>query len=103
MINYGFNFNITFLLGLFDLILAIAIFIMTLSLILGRRGTQPNNSTVFYIAQLILVPLSLLLAGAIFIFQGWRLNPSLQWAVLCLHLIIIFLVTKDFYVYRDRL
>lgn len=102
MINYGFNFNIAFLLGLFDLILAIAIFIMTLSLILGRRGIQPSNSTGFYIAQLILVPTSLLLAGATFIFQGWRLDPILQIAVLCLHIIIIFLVVKDFYIYRGR-
>lgn len=102
MINYGFSFNIIFLLGLFDLILAIAIFVMTLSLILGGRGTQPTNPIRFYIAQLFLVPLPLLLGGAIFIFQGWRLEPILQIAVLCLHFIIIFLVVKDFYVYRDR-
>lgn len=102
MINYGVNFNIGFLLGLCDLILAIAIFVMTLSLILARRGTQPSNLIGFYIAQLILVPTSLLLAGAIFIFQGWRIDPISQLAVLCLHLIIIFLVVKDFYVYRGR-
>jgi 4-amino-4-deoxy-L-arabinose transferase-like glycosyltransferase len=100
MINFG--FDITSLLGLFDLILAIAIFVMTLSLILGGRGTQPRNPIGFYIAQLFLVPLPLLLAGAIFLFRGWRLDPILQIAVLCLHLIIIFQVVKDFYVYRDR-
>lgn len=100
MINI--SLNISILLGLFDLILAVAIFIMTLSLMLGRRGTQPSNSIGFYIAQLILVPTSLLLAGAIFIFQGWKLDPILQLAVLCLHLIIIFLLIKDFYMYRGR-
>ena len=102
MINYGFDFTITFLLGLFDLILAVAIFVMTLSLILGGRGTQPTNPIVFYITQLILVPTLLLLAGAIFIFKGWRLDPILHIAVLCLHVIVMFLLIKDFYIYRGR-
>ncbi len=102
MINFGFSFNIAFLLGLFDIVLAIAIFVMTLSLILGGRGRQPTTTIGFDIAQLCLVPIPLLLAGTILIFQGWRLDPILQISVLCLHLIIIFLAIKDFYVYRGR-
>lgn len=102
MINYGFSFNIALSLGLFDLIFAVTIFVMTLSLILGGRGTQPTTAIRFYIAQLILVPIPLLLAGAIFLFQGWRLDPILQIAVLCLHAIVMFLLIKDFYIYRGR-
>lgn len=102
MINFGLNLNITTLLGLFDVILAIPIFIMTLSLILGGRSTQPTTSIGFYITQLVLVPTPLLLAGAIFILQGWRLDPILQIAMLCLHAIVFFLLVKDFYAYRGR-
>lgn len=40
MVNFGLNLNITTLSGLFDVILTIPIFIMTLSLILGGRSTQ---------------------------------------------------------------
>jgi ABC-type transport system involved in cytochrome c biogenesis permease subunit len=101
MINFA--FNISSLLGLFDLILALATVGMSLSLILRRQGTQQNNRIVFEIVQLLIVPFSLLFSGAIFIFQGWRLDPILQLALLSLHSIIIFLLIKDFYLYRGRL
>lgn len=100
MINFG--LNISSLLGLFDVILAIAIFITTLGLISGRRGTQTSESIGFHTAQLIIVPLFLLLAGIIFFFQGWRLDPILQIAILCLQLVVTFLLLKDFFLYRGR-
>lgn len=100
MINYG--LSISSLLGLFDVILAIIIFIMTLSLISGNRGMQTSESIGFHTAQLIIVPLFLAIAGIILIFQGWRLDPILQIGVLCLQLVVTFLSVKDFFLYRGR-
>ncbi len=100
MINFGLNSSS--LLGLFDVILAIIIFIMTLSLISGSRGMQTSESMGFYIAQLIIVPIFLLIAGIILIFQGWRLDPILQFGITCLQLVVFFLLIKDFSLNRGR-
>jgi hypothetical protein len=88
------------LLGLFDFILAISTFAMTLTLI--TKQTVQTNTIQFYIAQLILVPSLLLISGFILLFQGWRLDPILLLGMLCLHSIMIFLLVKDFFVYRGR-
>lgn len=100
MVNIGFSF--VGLLGFIDVIFALAVFTMTLILLFQDRPAIRGNRIGFYIAQLVLVPLCLLLAGAMFVFQGWRLEPLLTFAVLCLHLIIVFLVLKDFFINLGR-
>jgi len=97
MINIG--FNLASLLGLFDLPLSVAIFALTLQLIADKNRVQ-DSTVAFDIIQIVLVPLSLLICGAILILQGWRLDPLLFLVMLLLHLIIIFMWTKDFLLHR---
>ncbi|MEM1171724.1 MAG: Ycf66 family protein [Cyanobacteria bacterium P01_H01_bin.35] len=40
--------------------------------------------------------LGMLLCGGILIYQGWRLEPILFFAMFLLHIISIFLLVKDF-------
>lgn len=100
MINIGVNF--TTVLGLLDVIFALAVFTLTLILLFQNQSVIRGNNGVFYIIQVILVPLCLLLAGAMFVFQGWKLDPLLTFAVLCLHVIIVFLLLKDFFINFGR-
>ncbi len=94
MVNIGLNLGA--LLGFVDVIFALVVFIMTLILIVQDSSRIRRNKIAIYITQIALIPVCLLLAGTILIFNGWRLDPILQFAVLYLNLIIIFLVLKDF-------
>lgn len=100
MINIG--INVATLLGLLDVIVALAVFTLTLILLFQNESVIRGSNGVFYIIQAILVPICLLLAGAIFVFQGWRLGPLLTFAVLWLHVIIVFLLLKDFFMNLGR-
>lgn len=91
-------FNVTSLLGLLDIILAIFLLATAIAPFVQRR-TLENTATLLLAIQAIFVPFSLLTAGAIFFFQGWRLAPILQLAVLLLHLVISILTVKDFVVF----
>ena len=95
--SYGINW--ASLLGVFDLPLSLAIFGLTWKAIADKNRIQ-DNTVAFDIIQIVLVPLSLLICGTIVILQGWRLDPVLFFAMLLLHLIIIFMLTKDFLLYR---
>jgi hypothetical protein len=94
--------SVVLLLGLIDIIFAIAAFTATLILLFKNGSSSSGSKIGFYVIQFILVPLCLLLAGAIFVVQGWRLNPILTFAVLCLHVIIAFLLLRDFFINFDR-
>jgi ABC-type transport system involved in cytochrome c biogenesis permease subunit len=96
MVNIG--LNSATLLGLMDVIFAVAIFTLTLILLFQNEFARRGSQIGLYIIQTIIVPICLLLAGAIFVFQGWRLDPILTFAVLCLHVIIVFLLLKDFFI-----
>ncbi|HEY9600361.1 MAG TPA: hypothetical protein V6C85_02040 [Allocoleopsis sp.] len=100
MINIG--VNLATVLGLLDVIFALAVFTWTLILLFQNEFVRRGSNSVFYIIQAILVPICLLLAGAIFVFQGWRLDPLLTFAVLWLHVIIGFLLLKDFFINLGR-
>ncbi|MEH1978997.1 MAG: Ycf66 family protein [Nostoc sp.] len=57
-----------------------------------------------YIIQLIFTPIIMLLSGAILYYQGWRLDPVLQFEQFLLLLLILYLSIKDIVinaVYRD--
>lgn len=100
MINIGVNFATV--LGLLDVIFALAVFTLTLILLFQNQSVIRGSQVAFYIIQVIIVPLCLLIAGAMLVFQGWRLDPILTFAILCLHLIIVFLVLKDFFINFGR-
>ncbi|WP_370588556.1 Ycf66 family protein [aff. Roholtiella sp. LEGE 12411] len=64
-----------------------------------------NPGLVLYLIQVIFTPIILLLCGFILLFQGWRLDPILQFEQFLLLLLIIYLTIKDIVinaVYRNR-
>ncbi|BAY84963.1 Ycf66 family protein [Calothrix parasitica NIES-267] len=88
-INLGANFAswlgfIQIIFGLFYLIFAIVKLIPT-------RSRLSRIATIFYIIQLIILPPLLLLSGIILVFQGWRLDPILQFQQLILSALIFYL------------
>ncbi|MDJ0557117.1 MAG: Ycf66 family protein [Microcoleaceae cyanobacterium MO_207.B10] len=86
MVNLG--LNLTNLLGLLDILLALLIF--------NESRTKASSREAFDIMQWIFVPIAILLCGGIVFFQGWRLDPMLFFAMLLLHTILVFLLIKTF-------
>jgi hypothetical protein len=82
MVNFGFN-NAS-LLGLLDIILAIAYLALSIALPIARRRDVGDTGVALYVVQAIIAPAFLLLSGFILVFQGWRLDPPLQFAFLLL-------------------
>ena len=61
-----------------------------------RIGSRISSLAVtFYIIQLVIIPIFLLLSGFILIFQGWRFDPILQFQQLILSFLVILLSLKD--------
>lgn len=98
MVNYGINSGS--ILGFFDLILAIAYLAISIALPLSRARELGNIAILLYVGQGIIAPASLLLVGFIHIFQGWRLDPILQFADFLVNLLLVYLGIKDFVLLR---
>ena len=94
MVNFG--FTSTTILGLLDLIGSIGYFILTIGSILDgvRRSTSALN-LILKVYELLVCPIALFLSGVILIFNGWRLDPILQFQQLLFHLIIGVAVAKE--------
>ncbi len=92
-VNFG--LNLAGLIGIIYSLLAIIYLILTLAWLV-QRGTRLRGWALgLYIIQVIFTPIVLLLCGAILIFQGWRLDPILQFEQFLLSLLIIYLTIKD--------
>jgi hypothetical protein len=102
-VNFG--VNLAGLIGIIYLLWAIIYFILTVAW-LSKRGTRLTGWALgLYIIQLIFPPIVMLLSGVILFFQGWRLDPILQFEQFLLLLLILYLTIKDIVinaVYRDR-
>ncbi|MEH1796013.1 MULTISPECIES: Ycf66 family protein [unclassified Nostoc] len=102
-VNFGVNSGS--LLGIIYLLWAIIYLILTVAW-LSQRGTRLRGwALALYIIQLIFTPIIMLLIGTILFFQGWRLDPILQFGQFLSLLLIIYLSIKDIVinaVYRDR-
>jgi len=55
---------------------------------------------IIYIIQAIIAPFILFLTGFILIFQGWRLDPILQFGYFLLNFLVIYLGVKDIILFR---
>lgn len=97
MINVG--FSLIGLLGVLDIILAVFLLATAIAPFVQHRSLE-DTAALLLVVQAIAIPLSLLVAGGIFFFQGWRLDLSLQLAVLLLHVVLGFLIAKDFILFR---
>lgn len=97
MVN--FDLNICSLLGTLDILLAFGLPVIPLFVpnihkdIIGVLGVK------LYRIEVFVLFFNFFLVGFILMFQGWRLDPVLLFAVLLLHLTIIFLVCKDIIVF----
>jgi hypothetical protein len=102
-VNFG--ANSATLLGIIYLILAVG-YLIFMVFWLVKRGTRLRSwALALYIIQAIFTPIIMLLCGLILTFQGWRLDPILQFGQLLLFLLNIYLLIKDIVinaVYRNR-
>ncbi|MEH2073549.1 MAG: Ycf66 family protein [Nostoc sp.] len=100
-----FGVNSASLLGILYLLWAIIYLILTVAW-LSQRGTRLRGwALALYIIQLVFTPIIMLLIGTILFFQGWRLDPILQFGQFLSLLLILYLSIKDIVinaVYRDR-
>jgi Ycf66 protein N-terminus len=102
-VNFG--LNLAGLIGIIYLLLAIVYFILMLVWLAQRGNRLTGWGLTLYIIQVIFTPLVMLLCGVILIFQGWRLDPILQFEQFLLLLLIVYLSIKDIVinvVYRNR-
>jgi hypothetical protein len=78
------------LFAVFDFLLMLG----SIALAVAWRGRLQQVNSVVSLAfggQALL----LLVAGAIFLFQGWRLDPLLSFATLLIHLMVVASMVKD--------
>ncbi|MBD2204147.1 hypothetical protein H6G33_28710 [Calothrix sp. FACHB-1219] len=96
-VNFGFNFafNIASLLGLIYIVFGMAYMIFMVNLLFRRASSLNGMAFIIYLLQALLVPSVMLLVGFIFVFQGWRLDPILQFAQFLLTILILYFCIKD--------
>ncbi len=92
-VNFG--IDIAALIGLFQIILGLVYLIYTIVKLLQTRNIWSSLITAFYIIQLVIVPTFSFFSGCVLIFQGWRLDPILQFQQFILFLLIVFLIIKE--------
>lgn len=98
MINFGINSGS--LLGILDLFLALAYFTLSPALPIAMRRDLGVTGTLLYIGQVSVAPSFLFIIGFILFFQGWRLDPILQFSYVLMHFLVIYLGFKDIVISR---
>lgn len=101
-VNIG--LNVASLLGIIYVLLGAAYLILMVCFLV-KTTRLTNWALSLYIIQGIFIPVLMFLSGVILIFQGWRLDPILQFGQVILFLLIIYLTIKDIVinaVYRNR-
>lgn len=83
------------LLGLLNVLLAIYVLFASIASVVNRRRHINQLGMGLYLIQAVFVPVALLLSGGILFFQGWRLDPILQFAYLLIVMTIVYLTIKD--------
>ena len=102
-VNFG--LNTASLLGMLYIIFGIFYMIFMVTLLFRRANSLHGIAFVIYLLQALLIPSIMFLVGFIFVFQGWRLDPILQFAQFLLTLLIIYFVVKDLLIdeiFRNR-
>ncbi|MFE1745884.1 Ycf66 family protein [Coleofasciculus sp. H7-2] len=93
MVNYGLNLGS--LLGLMYWIIGLIYPIITIILIIKRSRQMSALFVILYVVQIVLLPILMFLYGFILLFQGWRLDPILQFEQFLLTVVIICMIIKD--------
>jgi hypothetical protein len=81
--------------GLLQVLGALAYFMVSITQIIAALRERQSSTVVPRFIQLIFVPLMLLMSGIILFFNGWRLDPILQFQQLLLGILIGHLVLQD--------
>jgi hypothetical protein len=89
-------FTLISLLGIFDMLLAIYYSIYM------QKNIAPRINKIFYLFQVVLVPILLFLCGFILFLLGWRLGTgSLFFFIyLLLNSFLIYICVKDFIIFK---
>lgn len=88
------------LIGWLQVLGAIGYFAISVGQIIATSQAQRQSEQGFRIMQTIVVPPLLLLSGVVLIFNGWRLDPLLQFQALLITGLIGYLIFMD--VVRSR-
>lgn len=81
--------------GLFQIVFGLFYFIFSIIQIMQNRNRVNSLTLAFYLIQLVIVPIFLFISGLILLYQGWRLDPILQFQQFILFLLIVFLILKE--------
>lgn len=88
------GFRLGTLIGLLYILLAFGYFIVMV-ITIARSSNNSSKTTALYIIQSFVIPILLFLPGAILLWSGWRLEPSLEFAQILQAIAIIYLTLKD--------
>ncbi|MBU7584187.1 MAG: hypothetical protein KAF91_14950 [Nostoc sp. TH1S01] len=105
LMQVNFGLNTASLIGFVQIIFAVSYIITMIILLIQRARRLESLSLIVYIFQTIIIPIFLLTSGLILVFQGWRLDPILQFMQFLLTVVIIYLCIKDIVInggYRNR-
>ena len=91
MVNFG--FNLITLLGLIDILSALACFILLAGTGLNSYASSIKNNLSVW--ELVVFPLLLFPSGIILFFNGWRLDPFLQIQQLLIHAAVGVTIAKE--------
>lgn len=92
-VNFGVNSG--FFNGIFLFVLGIAYLISTIIILVRRYNSMSSLSRFLYLGQALIALILLPFCGIILFFQGWRLDPILQFEHFLLTVFIIYLGIKD--------
>ncbi|MEB3218310.1 MAG: Ycf66 family protein [Nostocales cyanobacterium 94392] len=87
--------NLASLLGLLQIIFGIFYLIFGIVQLTSVGNRLSNLTRTIYIIQLLIIPIALVLSGFILTFQGWRLDPVLQFQQFILSALVFYLSLKD--------
>lgn len=81
--------------GLLQIIFALFYLIFAIVRLIRIGSRLSSSAKIFYIIQLALLPPLLLFSGFILLFQGWRLDPILQFQQLILSALVFYLSLQN--------
>jgi len=102
-VNFG--TNSVSILGILYVCFGIPYFIFMIAWLARHANRLIGADLALYLLQIIFIPIFMGVHGFILIFQGWRLDPILQFGETLSFLMIIYLIIKDIVfnsIFRNR-
>ncbi|NET00765.1 MAG: hypothetical protein F6K62_08120 [Sphaerospermopsis sp. SIO1G2] len=87
--------NFGFLIGCIYVVFSILFPILGIISLFASRDETDDLMFLLRLLELIIVPLIMLICGFVLVFQGWRLDPIIQFQQLLLFVIIVYLLFKE--------